>query len=374
MKARERQQKRKQQRESMVRRSTPERQITPQGASTRPSVKLPDMRILFIPGAVLVLALVVFGLGLLNPLEIETNVNAIWLDQSWTYDSPSDEELAELVLELQAGRVGTVFAYVSSLKADNSWSGIVEQRNLFTEVDPLVRAFVQRLRQAYPDVMLYGWVEVHATTPDGYRLDSLQVQRTVSEFSRRVIDNLGFDGVFLDVKPIFEDNEDLTTLLRGVRSSLGLDQMIAVALSADLTPTDTDLNLAPQIAPGTVLSSEFKQRIAIQADHIVVRAYNSYLENPVDYINWVQYQTVEYIGTLTGIESRSRLFISVPNYADDLPAHRSSVESLSGALDGVLRGVNSFETTPTRLQGVAIYTDRPLSSEEWRIYRDKWLR
>jgi len=380
-KARERQKKRRERQKMTKRVSSPNiRQISPPDALQLPKITLPGGRwLLLILAAIIVFIGVILALGLINPLEVENAPNAIWLDERWTHGERSESEFATFAGTLQDNQIGSIFAYVSSLKADGSWSGILDRRNQFSEVETAVQDFVAQIRAAYPDVELYAWIEVAAATPEGYRLDNPAVHGTVASFSSRMVNRFDFDGVLIDAKPIFDPNEDYISFLRAIRSQIGLDVPMLVAVPPDLTPANTDLNLTNRIAPGTEWPDEYKQRVALQADQLVIGAFNSYQTNPIDYIEWVTYQVDAYTEALNERETGATVLISVPNYAESLPAHDASVENLSAALDGVRRGLlfenedEALELDLSFVEGVAIFTDTDLSANEWRIYRDKWL-
>jgi hypothetical protein len=346
-----------------------------------PQIKLPFPQwYLLIPIAILLALAVIAFLGLLNPREVQTATNAIWLNHTVSYANIDDAELQTLVQSLKDNQIGTIYVFASSLKADNNWSGDPTiPNNRFTEVETNLTNFVQRLRTQYPDVQIMAWLEVLASAPE-YRLDSRQVRVTVSEFSGRLVNSLGFDGVMLDIKPIFDGNEDLPVILREVRGAVGLDTPIAVAVPADLTPTDANLNLPTFIAPNTVWSTEYKQRVSLQADQMVVTAYNSYIRDQVDYINWVRYQVETFTQALVDIDTPSQLLISIPNYTlspneqTNPIAHDPVAESMAGALDGVALALpNLSQAQFNRLYGVAIFTDTDLTAQDWQIFRTKWL-
>lgn len=358
-------------------------QIRPLEGLKLPQIRIPGLRYLFlVPAAVLIFVAVIAVLGLINPPEPEALPNGMWLTSRWTYQA-TDEEIAQLARTLRDNRVGEVYAYISSLKEDTSWSGDPDERNRFSEVEDQVRSFVERLREASPDLLIYGWIEVRANTPEGYRLDSPQIHRIVADFSARAVNTLDFDGVFIDVKPLFDGNEDYLTMLRTIRGSIGLTTPMVVSVPPDLTPVDVDFETASMIAPGTVLDSQYKQRIALQADQLVVTAYNSYIDDPVNYIQWVGYQVESYRSALSEIEVNTPFLISIPNYTGSPPAHVASVETMAAALDGIWRVATQQERPqgdgeeengdPTLLRGVAIFSDRDLTPQDWGIYREKWL-
>lgn len=375
--ARERREKRRQRQEMISKGRDSLRQIeTPDNVKfSMPEIRLPGGRWLFvIPASLIVLIIVIAALGSVNPLEATAPPNAIWLDSSMMYTDLSDDEIRSLARTLQSNQIGVIYAYVSSLKGDNTWAGDESGRNRYNEVEASVRNFVVRMKQVYPGARIYGWIEVLANPADDYRLDDPAVHTAVADFAGRAIETLETDGVLLDVKPVVRDNDDYLTLLRVVRQQLGLDAFIAAAVPPDLSPRGTFLNLPEIIAPGTEWTDDFKQNVALLVDQVVVTAYNSYQTNPVDYIEWVRYQVETYSRVLNEISDSDFLVISIPDYADFPPAHDSSIESLAGALDGVLRGYNSLsEEQQALLQGVAIYSDTGLTDNDWAVYRDKWL-
>lgn len=376
-KARDRQRKRQQRRNAAQRSGRPSRQISSESGFKLPRIRIPGGRwLLLVPLGLGLVVVVIAVLGLLNPPETVAGQNALWLDNRWTQAERPDADFTELTTTLRAHQVGTVFAYVSSLREDNAWAGLGDGRSSFNDAEPVLTTFVQQFDAAYPDANLYAWVEVSAITPDGNRVGRQQVQDIVASFSNRMVEQVGFDGVFLDVKPIFDATDDYLDLLRAVRTAIGLETPLVVSVPPDLTPTDAGLNLPPQIQPGTVWATEYKQRVALIADQLVVTAYNSYQTNPIDYIEWVTYQVAAYTQALTEMQTGATVFISVPNYADILPAHDADVEKLEAGLDGVRLGLEALIPEPNALPvvtGVAIFADADLTDSEWALVRNKWL-
>lgn len=373
--ARERREKRRQRREALERAGQAVQQVGEERGWTFRMPQVPGMRVIAaIVGSIALILLVIFVLGRLTPSDTNRSGNAVWLDRSWSYGGRTAGEVTQMLDDLTANGIGTAYVYVSSLKNDGTWSGLPGGRDQFNEIEDTVVAFTQRVREDYPDLELVAWIEVIATTPAGYRLDNPQTQEVVATFSERMLERNGFDGVLLDVKPLFSENEDFITMLRTTRTRIGLDSQLVVAVPPDLTPTGTDLVLPEVIAPGTEWTQQYKQRIALQADEIVINAFNSYQTSPVAYIEWVTYQVNAYVEALDPIDSDTTIKVSVPNYVGALPAHDSSVESIASALDGVRRGVMTLDQEQAALiTGVAIYTDRALSVSEWTIFQEKWL-
>lgn len=375
--ARERQRRRRERR-SMVSRpeTSSRRQASARGALKLPQINLPRNQIIYlIPLGVLLLVGVIFVLGRLTDDGPPALNNAIWLDSSWTHESRSDEDFDALVETLQSNGIGIVYAFVSSLNPDKSWSGDTNRLNRFGEVEPTVRGFVNRLRENYPNVTIYAWIEVATDLggEDGYRLDDTLLHDNIGGFASRMIVDFRFDGVLLDAKPVWSDNDDLLVLLRNIRGQIGLDHDLAITAAPDLTPTGQGLSLPSQIAVGTMWSQEFKQRIALQVDQIVLTVYQSYQSDPVNYIEWVTYQVESYLEAVGSLQSDTILIVSVPDYDAQLPAHDPDVESVAGALDGVNRAITGLGEEDYTVSGIALYSDSSFDETDWSVYRDKWL-
>ena len=299
--------------------------------------------------------------------------NAIWLDRSWVYGNPDDGRLGELAGRMADNRIGTVYAYVSSLGLNNRWSGDPRGDVSFMDSRDNVRDFARALKGKNDQFELLAWIEIwtHLDSRDGYRLDEPDLHQNIADFCRLLIEQLGFDGVLLDVKPMFTGNSDFIRLIRRVRSTVGLETPIAVAVTADLTPPDQRLQDVPLIAPGTMWSADFKKRVMVSADEVVLLMYQSYRQDRQDYVNWVAYHVETYVKLL---ETATDVVVSIPNYGGTSSAHNPEIETLAAALDGVNKGLGRLdEDARPLLTGVAIYSDMQLGESDWAVFREQWL-
>ena len=382
--ARDRHKRRKQKQAMVVRGGTKRgsssgQQIRSQDKFKFPTIQLPKNRFFFgIPVAFLVILSVIGALALFKNDDPDTFNNAIWVDKSWTYGEYTGDELLKFADQLKNNRIGTVYAYVSTLNINGTWSGGQQGQGSFMQSRDDITDFVTDLKRVYPSVNVYGWIEIWTTldNDDGYRLDDEELHANVADFSKRMINELGFDGIFLDVKPLFTDNEDFLKLMRTVRASVGLDTPIAIAVPADLTPDDETVSPVEGIAPGTMWDANFKQRVMISANEIVITVYQSYRDNPLDYMNWVAYQVDTYVKLISELElnTDTRILVSIPNYQTQSNAHNPTIETIAAALDGINIGLDRLdEEMQPLLTGVAIFSDRDLSDAQWEIYQQKWL-
>ena len=346
----------------------------PARQKSAPSTQMPRRRLLIGTSlAALVIVVGIIGSALFGSQTPPPLNNAIWLGKSWTYTNRSEGEISEFASQLQQNQIGKIYAYVSTLNISNRWSGGPAGNDSFMQSQDDVVYFRETLKEAFPQSEIYGWIEIWTTssTPDAYRFDDPDFRARVADFSQVMVDELGFDGVFLDVKPLFSGDDNFIQLIRHVRSAVGLDVPIAVALSPDLMPPDANLASIPRIAPGAFWAEADKQQVMVSVDEIAVQMYQSYRSDPVDYINWVAHH-VETYASLPNADTR--ILISIPYYQTESAAHDPTVETIAAALDGINVGLSRLdEETRAVLTGVAIYADQTPGAEQWAVYNEKWL-
>ena len=299
--------------------------------------------------------------------------NAIWLDRAWTYGGLEAGALSSAIADLPGQGIGKAYAYVSTLGVDGRWAAGMDGGS-FMDFRAEVANFVTTVNAADEELALYAWMEIWTRDLDaeGYRLDDENIHQNIADFSRMLIDEMGFSGLLLEVKPMFSDNGDLISLIRRVRSAIGLETPIAIAVSADLTPHNLRAQNVAAIAPGTMWSEDFKRRVMVSADEITLLLYQSYRQDAGEYRDWVAYHIETYVSLL---ETATEVYASIPHYAAASAAHNPAVETMSAALAGVKLGLQQLdEDSRSLLTGVAIYADRQLSEADWSAFRAQWLQ
>lgn len=368
-KARERQRRRRERRLSQS--ESPSRHsehLTPSGSIHihLPRVRIPYMRLLagLLIAVVLVIG-VILVLRRLKPPEVAVLPNGLWIGTEWTHDAQTPESIAPLVQRLQAHKMGTVYAWVSWLQEDATWRGAEN----FTKV----RAFASQFKEADPQATLYGWVSFPVDLGDGKsRLEDEDLQQSIADFSASIVNELGYDGVFLNVEPVWDGDEAFLSLLRKVRASIGENVPLAVAVPPDWSPEDAGIPVPPLIVPGTVWSKEYKQSVALLADQLVVMAYNSGLSTPADYEEWLAYQVNVFAKAVSELGEGTKIVIGVPTYDAEPPGHDPAVENVSTALQGYRLGLAQAGDAAAFVEGIALYADWETDDTEW-AQLDTWL-
>lgn len=383
-KARERQQRRRQRKQTQEQRtvstarSSRPKQIAPaEKPRERPQLDLRFLRpILLGVGALLFMVVLILAVGMFKDDPVIPDANALWIGPEWTYIPVDDDAIRDFAGQLRAHEIGAVYAHISELNVDNSWTGRVDGQNRFSEVEREVTDFAAAFRRAYPDAQLFGTLSIRTDLDDdSYRLDDEEVQAVITSMSSRVVTSLGYDGVLLNVEPVWDGDANLLELLRRVRRAIGDNKLLAVAIPPDWTPQGVDVPVPSVIAPGTIWDQQYKQRIVLtQVDQIVLRSYNSYLTRSDEYADWMAYQVQTLSEAVAAIEDTGvDVLIGLPTYRNDLPAHDVNVENLVSASVGIRRGLEQLTEETNRIRGVALYANWDMDDDDWQQFRDVWL-
>ncbi len=367
-KARERHERRKQQKTSVPARVNLPRQIKPAGGFSLPRINLPVSRLVLYGAAALIfLVAVIAFIGRLNPPDDNSASNAIWIGTQYTYDAANDVAAIEsLVTRLRDHRIGSAYAWVSLLQPNNTW----------TDVERLAQpqAFARQFKASYPESMLYGWLSIGSQGADGNnRLGDAQVQQQIADFSRRVVRDFGFDGIMINVVPITGSDDNFLAVLRKIRATIGEGVPMAVAVPPDWTPTDAEIAIPRLIAPGTVWDTQYKQRVSLLADQLVITAYNSGFSDADEYSAWMAYQVEVFASAVAALEEdTTEILMGVPAYDGQPPMHDPLVENVENAIAGIRAGLSGAGDAAARVRGVALYAEWQMTDADWAALKSLW--
>lgn len=347
-----------------VRRSR--RQLRRAGGFKPPQIKLPVSRMTLIAiGSVILIVLVVVVLGIVRNRPAASAPNALWIGTEWTYAQRTDDEVRALAQRLREHEVGTVYAWVSWLQENGVWRG---QDNF-----PMVQTFARQFKQQYPESRLYGWISLPAEVSSaGYRLADPVVQQSVVDFAARVVTEFGFEGVHLNVEPVWNNDDNYLALLRRLRATLGTDIPLSVAVPPDWSPTNTTIPVPPLIVPGTEWEEPYKQSVALLVDEVVLMAYNSGLASAADYTLWMAYQVQAYARAINSLRVETDLLIGVPTYDAEPPGHDPEVENIPSAVAGIRSGLTAAGEAAQLVRGLAIYAGWTTDDAEWLAFQQAW--
>ncbi|MEO8611505.1 MAG: hypothetical protein ABI690_26640 [Chloroflexota bacterium] len=286
---------------------------------------------------------------------------AVWLDITWSMDAHSDAETQALAQHLQAHEITTVFAYVSYLKPGDFFNPTFDH----------AQHFVEQMHVLAPGITLLAWVGVpiHVTTPDGLyienRLTDPKVQNTIADFSRQVVEDLGFDGIHLNAEPVADGNTAYIDTLQAIRSQMPSGAILSVAGLA-LYPTEA-ITIVQYPKTEYRWSADYLKIVAENSDQIPMMDYDSGLFFPSDYRGWMAYQVRASAAVLA--QSHTELFIGVPASEEQTPSHQVTTEYLANALYGVRLGISQSQDYEA-ITGIAVYPYWEISDGEWALLDD----
>jgi len=289
-----------------------------------------------------------------KPLIADSNLRiAVWMGVTWSMDDYSTEEINELATTLTSQNVDDVYVYVSYLKAGDFFNPTYDHAEQFVAI----------LKQTAPDIRVLAWigVPISITQPDGEfiynRLTSEVIRQQIAEFSRFVINDLGFDGIHLNAELIPNDNGAFLDTLKLIREILPSEATFSITVHA--LRLDHPVTAIPYPVESHHWNVDYLQQVAQHVDQIALMAYDSGLIFPRDYLDWVTYQVTTSQQAL--MDSPVELMIGLPTSEEWTPSHQTQVETLIIALNGVQAGYAG------RVDGIALYPYWDTNDTEWQL-------
>ena len=308
--------------------------------------------------AAIVVSLIVLAYLFLPPVaEVRlsrTNLRlAVWMGVTWSMDDHAPGEIRDLANELLARNVDDAYIYVSYLRADDSFNLTYGQ----------AKAFVSQIKQQAPGLRLLAWIGVPVSikradgTTSPNRLGSARVREQIAQFSRFVVEELGYDGLHLNAEMIAEGDSPYLQSLDRIRKELPPGTFLSVT-AHPLRPVKP-VTALPYPAPAHHWSQDYLKQVAQRSDQIALMAYDSGLVFPRDYLNWVAYQTAASQEALQDVDSE--LLVGLPTSEEWTPSHQTQAETIRIALNGLRAGISD------RLDGIGIYPFWETDAGEWQL-------
>lgn len=261
-----------------------------------------------------------------------------WLSVSWSMSPHDAEEMMKLTERLAALAVDDVYVYVSYLKPEGA----------FNPTFGFAREFVAALKRYAPELRALAWVGVPVSV-EGVepvnRLASAEIRRTIADFSRYAVEDLGFAGLHLNAELVADGDTWLLETLAEIRDAMPAHAILSA--TAHPLRLQEPVTFMPYPAVAHHWSPAYFQRVAQSVDQIVLMAYDSGLVFPRDYLNWMRYQVERSQEALRN--DPTELIIGASLSAEWTLSHQTQAETLRLALAGMKMGLSE------RLDGIAIY-------------------
>ena len=284
--------------------------------------------------------------------------NAAWISADWTAE-PVDEAAVQQLAEDAAHRqLRYLFPYVTYVQADGSFSPSYGHAS----------EFVTHFRRFNQETLLLAWIGVPLQKEgilgiDGWvDLADQHARREIAVFAARLVQDMGFDGVHLDVETVHDRDGNYVLLLDEVRVALGPDRLLSTATGYWAPAV---VNSLPVLG-GYKWSESYYQEVAARADQIAAMTYDSLMPHPALYRTWMREQVKAIAESVagTGVE----LLIGVSVSQEKTATHYPSTENLASGLAGICAALGD-ESHP--IDGVAIYAAWEATPADWAVW-DRW--
>jgi len=275
---------------------------------------------------------------------------AAWLSVSWSMEAQDPVQVEVLAGELKALGVDDIFVFVSYVKADGS----------FNQTFDFAAEFVAALKGHAPELRAFAWIGIPVSLPGAMpasQLRSPEIGRTIADFTRFAVTDLGFDGVHINAELIADEDSAFLELLAAIDEALPA----GAHLSATAHPLrlDETATVMPYPAVAHHWSAPYLRRAAQHVDQIVLMAYDSGLVFPRDYLHWTRYQVARSQEALG--DTSAELIIGASVSEEWTMSHQTQAETLSLFLAGLQAALAE------RLDGIALYPFWELDKRETQL-------
>ncbi|RIK06866.1 MAG: hypothetical protein DCC49_10930 [Acidobacteria bacterium] len=288
--------------------------------------------------------------------------NAVWARHQWVGEPHTSEDYDALAEELSENRITDVFFHVGPLDGDGSIS---------PEKYPNAADLVKNLRLRHPTVRIQAWIgQITVASGGPLELADKEVRKRIVATSGKFLD-LGFNGIHYNVEPLPSGDRDFIDLLSLARALTKARGAVLSIAAEEPDPSGLAGDLARLISSGYhAWHYDYYLELTDYVDQIAVMSYDTGVP-----VNWVYAAVIRrYTARLiTLIGGKVTLFMGIPTYSDQLPAHVSSAENMESALTGIVQGVEGYSDSQLAKFGVAIYAQWTTTPEDWATYRRVWL-
>jgi hypothetical protein len=288
--------------------------------------------------------------------------NAVWLDHRWLQGGASEPELQALARRLRDARIRFVYPHLAPSDREGRLPPFSEEG---------ARLFRKVIAREAPGVKILPWVGgVRAGCPQTRQgtvfLDADRYLQTFASECVYLTDQLGFDGVHLNIEPLEAGNSRFLEWLAYLRTRIGPEKILSVAASRPAILDEFN------VSPARSWDTGYFVAVARRVDQMAVMNYDTGLPYP----SWYSFLTrEELMRLLTGLAEahvQCKVLFGVPTY-DDAPAHRQKAENIGSAVLGIRSALASTGLPSGNFAGIALYSYWTTSDSEWNEFDREWL-
>jgi len=302
-----------------------------------------------------------YPVGLPRGGEFDRGENAAWVASRWSDTLITSPERRKLANDLAGRGVKWIYAGQGSLDAGGR---LPAANSLYAG------GLAADVHRAQPDMRILAWISGRNGGSNGLPLADPAVRSRIVEAGRFMVDQLGFDGVHLDIEPAPSGDPHYLTLLDEMRLGIGSHTLSVAAMKA----APFSVNIGPFNPLPYSWDGSYYTEVARRVDQLAVMTYDSALPFANLYIKYVAWQTQRAMYSADEYPE-CEVFIGVPSYEEPRWNHYPRAENMAAGLQGVLEGLREMRRNgdlPSNFRGIAIFAEWTTSPEEWRVFDDLW--
>jgi len=288
--------------------------------------------------------------------------NAAWISVDWTAAVQSEESIRQLAEEAQKRHLAYLYPYTTYLQPDGTFNNTYEY----------AAEFVTQFRRFNQSTRLLAWIGIPVENSRflGIRgwvdLDEETERTQIVNFVTQLLQEVGFDGVHLNVETVQDGDRGYLNLLDETRQAIGTSSMLSIA-STYWAPAF--LNSLPGV-DGFRWTTAYYGEIAARVDQIVTMTYDSAMPSTALYRIWLKRQISAIHESVA--QSDVELLVGLSASQENTFTHRTSVENMKSGLAGICAGISGLPS-PNQVKGIAIYAyweRQEADEEEWNSWLD----
>lgn len=293
---------------------------------------------------------------------IERGSNAVWLEHRWLQEGVTEAQIVELCRTLDRNKIQYIYPHLTPSN---------EEGRLPPFSVEAARRFKKILNRESPQIRILPWVGgvrfgFRQTRAGTVRLDSDSYLQAFAGECVYLTDQLGFDGIHLNVEPVDSGNRRFLEWLEYLKTRIGPGKILSLAANKP--------SLMDGLDPGALRSWDipYFAEAGKYTDQIVVMNYDTGLSDPVLYSLFTRMKLGAILSDFSAKSLSCKILLGVPTY-ENAPRHETKSENVSSAVQGALAVLGSGEVPVDNFSGFAIYGYWTTSETEWKELSDQWL-
>jgi hypothetical protein len=293
--------------------------------------------------------------------QLDRSRNAVWLEHRWLQGEAGEQELIALCARMKTHRIRYVYPHLSPANEDGRLPPFSQDA---------ARQFRKVLRRECPDILALPWIGgvqsgYHQMRTGTIRLMSDAYLQTFASECVYLTDQLGFDGIHLNVEPVNSGNQRFLEWLEYIKSRIGRGKILSVAASK---PAFID---GFNISPLRSWDLDYLEAVIRKCDQMVLMNYDTGISMPFLYSWFVYDRVAALLRRIHAAQAQCRFLLGIPTY-DDAPNHRAAAENIEASCRGLSAALRRKDVPKQNFEGVALYAYWTTSESEWRQYLQYW--